>query len=72
MREKFNFSRLFLSNVNKKFFSFVYDPAQSPQMLQETKQQIREKSCDLINSFFSSLQKALVSVFVLTSIETSL
>ena len=42
MREKFNFVPAFFVICKQETF----DPAQLPQMLQETKQQIREKSCD--------------------------
>lgn len=42
MREKFNFVPAFFVKCKQETF----DPAQLPQMLQETKQQIREKSCD--------------------------
>ena len=42
MREKFNFVPAFFVKCKQETF----DPAQIPQMLQETKQQIREKSCD--------------------------
>ena len=41
----------------RNFFSFGYDPAQLPQMLQEPKQQIWEKSCDLMNSFSVACRK---------------
>ena len=42
MRKKFNFVPAFFVICKQETF----DPAQLPQMLQETKQQIREKSCD--------------------------
>lgn len=71
MREKFNFFPAFFVKCKQEFFSFGYDPAQLPQMLQETKQQIREKSCDLMNSFSVACRKFSFLVFFLTSIETS-
>ena len=54
MREKFNFFPAFFVKCS---ISNGYDPAQLPQMLQETKQQIREKSCDLMNSFSVACRK---------------
>lgn len=58
MREKVDFFPAFFCQMQtRNFFSFGYDPAQLPQMLQETKQQIREKSCDLMNSFSVACRK---------------
>lgn len=72
MREKFNFFPAFLSNANKKFFFFWLRPCSVTSTASGNKATNSRKVVRSDEQLFSSLQKVLVSVFVLTSIETSL